>query len=262
MELDSMKMSQHCKVFARRMIPALALIAAAQSQAAVEAQLSFVEPTANVSATAAVEVWVRLSLSPTSDPLTLHGANYPFTATFLQGLLPTTGTYYDPQLGQHVEDTFVGYNRLALNTSYTHGGNFTVGYNQAGSAYKFTFWTSSTPGKPSLNYRADFELQAGESFDYLFGVFNPVNGQAPVGTYTFYNTSLFAYVDGFGQSGQWLNADVANLGSTCANQQASCAFTRTVTAVPEPGTWLLMAVGAAGLLSRRWQQTQADRMST
>lgn len=254
-----MKMSQKCKAFAMQLIPAFALLTAAQSQAAVEAQLSFVEPTATVSATAAVEVWVRLSLAPTSDPFILQGSLYPFTATFLEGPLPTTASHYDPQSGTSVQIPFDLYDQLALNTSYTHGGNFMVGYNQPGSAYNFTFWTSSEPGKPSLNFRTDFELQAGESFDYLFGVFNPVNGQAPAGTYAFYNTSLFAYVTGMGPNGEWLNQLISpDIGSTCTSAQASCAFTRTVTAVPEPGTWLLMAVGAAGLLLRRRLQTQAD----
>ncbi len=50
-------------------------------------------------------------------------------------------------------------------------------------------------------------------------------------------------VRGLSASGSNLEADIFDA-TTCSGGGA-CSFTRTVTAVPEPGTWAMMAVGVA-----------------
>jgi hypothetical protein len=76
-------------------------------------------------------------------------------------------------------------------------------------------------------------------------------GMAAPGTYTFYGANVQLDVRGLDASGNVVNG-TARLATTCQTDNASCAFTRTVTAattVPEPGTVALVATGLLGLMA-------------
>ncbi len=227
----------------------LALCGAAQAQQPF-GTLVFDQPTGTVAANQAIDIWVTFTLDPSSAPLV-------FSSNPLTGLdtstAPTNGTWYDSSGNPH-DGTITDFTGAYLNTYYGCSGTFTQICSPA--AYQFNFHTSSTPGEPSINFLDNFDLQPGESYTYLFGEFDPVGGVAAPGTYTFYETGLTLNYQGTDSDGDVVSASV-DLASTCPSADASCAFTRTVTAVsgvPEPATDATMALGLlmlAGAARRR-----------
>ncbi len=228
---------------------ALALCGAAQAQQPF-GTLAFDQPTGTVAANQAIDVWVTFTLDPSSAPLV-------FTSNPLTGLdtstAPTNGTWYDSDGNAH-NGTITAFTGAYLNTYYGCSGTFT--HICSPGAYQFNFHTSSTPGEPSINFLDNFDLQPGESYTYLFGEFDPVGGVAAPGTYTFYVTGLTLNYLGPDANNDVVSASI-DLASTCPSSDASCAFTRTVTAVssvPEPASYATMALGLlmlAGAARRR-----------
>ena len=88
------------------------------------------------------------------------------------------------------------------------------------------------------------------SFEWLFGTFTPTGGNAPAGTYSFFNAGVFVQIYNPGAD---LNDpgddqfDSITLAQTCPGQDAACAFTRDILAapggVPEPAAWAMMLAG-------------------
>jgi hypothetical protein len=92
-------------------------------------------------------------------------------------------------------------------------------------------------------------LAPGDSVSYNFGTFVPSAGPVAPGTYEFYRSVVWLNVYGLGPAGQELST-VQFPTSTCMFDSAQAClddgkviFTRTVTAIPEPGTYGLMALG-------------------
>jgi uncharacterized protein (TIGR03382 family) len=143
----------------------------------------------------------------------------------------------------------VSYTGAYLNTFFSCSSTFTTTC-LAGPDYNFDFWTSSAPGKPSINFLTSFTLAPGDATEFLFGSFFPAAGGASPGVYTFYNAGLTLNVRGMDADGNVLDATVTTLGETCASSSPACAFTRTVSAVPENGSPALMTLGLLALALR------------
>lgn len=226
--------------------------------------LEFITPNATVGATDQIDVWMRFTLDPNSSPLVFStDPNTGLLTGFDAADLPTQGTYYDADLGKTVSADFAKVTGAALNTVFWCDDTFTGGCNNGTKNYSFNFFTASQTGKPSLNFVDHFNLTPGQSTEYVFGQFNPAPGGAAPGTYQLFGSGLFLYFTGFDAAGHSLYFDNYTgsdgspstlLARTCATGNSNeCAFTRTVNAVPEPSTYLLMAMGIAaiGMLKRR-----------
>jgi hypothetical protein len=210
--------------------------------------LVFTEPTGVVGPTDSIAVNLRFTnIDPTLDfvldPSLPDGG--------LDASILPAGTYvFNPDTG--------GWDFVAF-ASYT-GFDLTVGFGCSGT---FTAPDQCTQGPPyTFNFAGDpfvepFVLPAGQSMEYLFGTFTPSAGPVAAGTYEFYRSVVWLNVYGLDALGNDISA-VVFPASTCQFDNANdCAnasmFTRTVVAVPEPGTYALMALGLGlvGLRARR-----------
>jgi hypothetical protein len=170
-----------------------------------------------------------------------------FSSDPLTGLdvadLPTEGQYFNPDTGPTETRAFASYTGAFLNTFYGCSGNFTDVCSPS-TSYAFNFWLISEPGRPSINFLESFTLAPGASTEYLFGTFDPVATGALPGSYIFYNSGLTLSVRGLDAEGNFIFASgFHNLGQSCPSQDAGCAFTRTVVAIPEPASYAMLAMG-------------------
>ena len=156
--------------------------------------LTFTQPTGTVGPGDSVEVWVTMSIDADDVPFVFDAAMPDFGLDPAD--LPTQGWYRDPDTGEEVWADFVSYDRAALNTWFSCDTTFSQPCMNNSLPYDFSFHSSSKPGKPSINFVASFELQPGESYDYLFGVFAPSAGPVPAGTYVFRSTGVLLYFQG------------------------------------------------------------------
>jgi PEP-CTERM motif len=236
----------------RALVAAACVGLASQAHAAIDATLSFIDPVGTVAADQDIEIWLRLSLSEASDALSFDSTAQPFEPPSLDLPLPTQGEYFAPDSSGTSD--FTAITGAFLNTYYVCNHDFAVVCGEAGSAYSFDFWLNSEPGKPSVNFQTTFDLAPGQSFDFLLGTFKPNGGAAAPGVYFFYDAGVTLSLTGPDALGRELSTTWGDIASTCPSGESSCAFTRTVTPVPEPGAAVLMGLGlisAIGLARRR-----------
>ncbi len=215
----------------------------APAQAVVNATLSFVTPTGIVGPTDAVQIYARLTLAGDSDALATDSSG-----RIISGIDDADWTVAGIDPAQ-ISYTF-------LNVFLQCGGNFLTACT-GGPAYEFDV--------PIAYYLRDFSLQAGQSFEFLYGTFTPTGGVAAPGDYSWYNMGIYAgALDENGNAFQTAGPDpreiTINVAQSCPGQESSCAFTRTVVetaAVPEPASWALMIGGfaLAGAAMRRRRAT-------
>jgi hypothetical protein len=207
----------------------------------------FLEPSATVTGTERIDVWVRLALAPGAAALQFDGTSPGTTFGVPASVLPSTGTVS----GGGFNVPFASYTSALTNAAYVCSGTFTTsGCTRPDYAFDFHI-SNADPARPSFSFRDAFALLPGQTFDFLFGTFRPIGGMAAPGTYTFYGANVQLDVRGLDASGNVVNG-TARLATTCQTDNASCAFTRTVTAattVPEPGTVALVATGLLGLMA-------------
>jgi hypothetical protein len=186
------------------------------ASAALIATLNFTTPTGFVGPTDSIPIYLTLALDPSSDALITDGSGNVISGlTIPPGFNPTNTN---------------------LNEFLQCSGTFITGCGGLGSTpYQFNF--NFNP--PNFIAPANFDLEAGNSFTWLFGTFTPVGMTAP-GTYTLPEVGVFIQMwDGQTHLGDVQIADIFSSGGP--------SFTRTVTGdvVPEPGTWMLMLSGLA-----------------
>jgi hypothetical protein len=206
--------------------------------------LEFTQRVATVSNTETIDVWMRLTLDPSSSPLTF--SSDPLTG-FDPADLPTEGQFYNPDTETFETRAVAQITGAFLNTFFRCDDTFTGGCNGDTSSYSYSFFLTSEPGRPSLNFRDNFVLAPGASFDYVFAQFTPAAGGAAPGTYYFYGTGATLNFRAFDADGNSLSTPTHDIGFTCGGlSTADCAFTRVVE-VPEPATWGMMALGLLGV---------------
>jgi hypothetical protein len=218
------------KLALRGAVAALLATTATAAPAAVIGTLSFDTPNGTALSNVDIDVDVTLSLDPSSDALTTDGDGN-----------VTSGLTEADIIAAGADPTEVA--RTFLTVAFECSGNFTASC-ISGPPYAFDFDLSQ------FYFAQNFDLQPGNSFGFRFGVFSPTGGNAPAGTYTFYNA--IAYIGIQENDGDVFYSDIAQ---TCPNQNSACAFTRTIEAapvIPEPSSWAMMIAGfgLAGWVAR------------
>ncbi|MDC8773505.1 PEP-CTERM sorting domain-containing protein [Roseateles albus] len=228
----------------RRLVGAACFLTVLAAQAALPTvKLSFNQASGTVGPTDIVEVWMTLTVDAGSSPLVFDSTTAaPFG--FAAGDLPAQGYYNDSATYGTDPADFATYTYVQTNTFYGCSGTFTASCGPG--AYSFNFHTTDTPAAPSFNFLTALSLQPGQSKSYLFGTFTPNGGPVVEGTYTFYRTGATLLISGLDANGHDLSS-YYTLGESCATETADCAFTRTVMAVPEPQSSVVMALGLLGI---------------
>lgn len=215
--------------------------------------VSFIQPDGIVSPTDTIEVMIRVTADADfafdgNDPTNNYGID--------PGLIPTEGLFFGDAGLEFIpfEEITVAFTSL----SYTCAGSFSDGGANVcppGDEYDFTF---NPPGADSFGGLDMFSLAAGESQDFLFGSFTPLDGSAAPGEYNFYgaNITLFFGGTGIDQFGNLQEIfQTVTLATTCAVDDTSCDFSRTV--VPVPGAVWMFASAIGCLVGARRRRNAA-----
>ena len=199
-------------------------------------ELSFIAPTGTAAATDVVDVWARFTLNASSPALNF--SSNPLTGIDAS-LVPTAGYFY-PASGPAELRPFASVYGANLNVYAGCSGSFIGSCAPGSSDYSFSFNfdpANSVIGLSSVN------LAAGATLDFKLGSFTPKAGGAAPGTYSFTSMGLTLEFVGLDATNNVIFSNGLTLGTQCA----TCEFTRTITAVPEPASTALMLVGLAGL---------------
>lgn len=189
MELTNNKRSRCMKkVFKYLASPLSILLFVASANASL--MLEFINPTDTAAPDKSIEVWVRLSTDmdfyfDSTDPdgdltfgnLNDFGVDAP-KQSFFGGANNGAGERLD----------IVDFSRVFISHSFLCTGSFTYGgCTKEGNIYHFTFNPTVTN---QIDFTPSFSLFAGQSVDYLFGTFDPLNGGAMPDFYEFFGAGL------------------------------------------------------------------------
>jgi hypothetical protein len=209
------------------------------ANAAVFGTLTYDMPSGFAASNDAIPIYLTLTLDATSDVLQTDGS----------GQIITGGPSNAEIIAQGGDPALITSSILNVGLSCT--GNFLTAC--ASGPYSFNF----NYGPGSFIAPVNLDLQPGSVTHWFLGSFLPVGGNAPAGNYTL-GSAGFGYQFGYGTNNYY-----SGLFNTCSPEDASCAFTRTVTAtgaVPEPATWAMMLFGF-GLVGGAMRRRVATRVS-
>ncbi|MDY0006795.1 MAG: VPLPA-CTERM sorting domain-containing protein [Spongiibacteraceae bacterium] len=232
------------------LLPALGavlLICSPIVSAAVIPTVTFTTPNGTVGPTDTIEVWVTLTLDPTSDPLTFD-ANSPDPLKGLpSSMVPTEGLPWDV-FDAVTFAPFASYTKTVpafyTNCSSSVGNNYCVSHDQQDAPYyrnafnhdPITWFNTQTlnlaPGEPGL--------------DILLYQLTPTNGVTAPGHYALDSLMIGFVVFGLDEHGTEIFALIDFRCDTCS-------FVRTVSEVPVPAAvWLFGSalLGLAGSAKR------------
>jgi hypothetical protein len=214
--------------------------------AAIDATLTYKTPTGIALPTEVIQVWGTLSLSSSSDTFTYDpdiSSPYGIDAS----IFPTTGHNYDLEI---FEAPFASINDSSLYVARYCSGNF-------GNGCSDGEYTVEQGISTWFQIEQPFTMTAGESRDFLLAEFTPTDGSAAPGDYIFYTAELGINIIGLDADNNEITSEVAFI--ACSSGDESCAFTRTVSAVPIPTAAWLFTSGLLGLLgfSRNKQNRSA-----
>ncbi len=227
------------RTLAAATLVSLTSIAAGQNQIGdAVLSASFRDPVGTALASDSIEVWITLrSIGTAAVTFDIDESG-----TFGLGStpLPTSGHNYnvDPVL---FDEPFGSYDRV--NLFIWRSCNDTFSQSCSSGAYKY-----DVPAANGwLDIGSTFTLAPGDSQDIHLYTLTPIGGVAATGEYKAFNMGLGLEVHGLAEDGLTaLTADVFRT-DTCEGSAVGCGFTRTVTAVPEPAS-VLMLLGGLGLL--------------
>jgi hypothetical protein len=227
----------------KSVIASLLLACSAWSQATPTVALSFTQPTAaEIGAHDSIPLWVTLSVAPgNADFVFDPTSSYPWG--FLSSDIPTYG--FDSSFANHA---FTSYTGATLSFGEDCTGGTATSMVCSASPYGF----AQGPGFQSIaDASGAVHIAAGTSTSVLVGTFIPNgSGGVPGETYSFYNASIALIVTGKGLDASGNSVDLtgyAFMNPTCPTLDASCSFTRTIAAVPEPTHAALFALGLGAI---------------
>lgn len=200
--------------------------------------VSYLQQTGVAEANTPIEVWVRVA----ADREIGTAAGFPFG--FDAADMPKTETVYDFSTNTIRTYSFASYTSLSI----IPGWGCTPRCDPPGYTFESFYAPASSTGARSFSSLAGSDrLLTG---DFLVGSFIP-DGSVTSGTVTFSLVpSLNFNVQGLATDGTQLNAYLgpSNGFNACPHDKRdTCSFTRTITAVPEPDTLWLWALGVIGV---------------
>ena len=214
--------------------------------------VSYLEQTGVAAANTPIEVWVKVA----ADREIGTALGFPFG--FDAADLPKSTDVYDFSNNTRWTYAFASYTSLSISPGYSCTPNCdTPGY---------TFETYYG-GPSSSSIRSFFRSIRGDRLptgEFLFGTFIP-DGSVTSGTVKFSVVPFLNFnVQGLAADGTQLNAYLgpANGFNACPyEQRATCSFTRTITAVPEPSPLWLWGLGVIGVgVARRLTRERTSRL--
>lgn len=214
-------------------VAAVSLAAPAAAQTSWPLALSYVTPFATVSNTATIDIWVRLTNISTTDFL-FDPSDVANGFGLDPALLPTDGV--NPST--NVSAPFAQFTGAGQSAWQACDGFF--GSNCTSGVYSFNF--GFTP--PAWAAGGTVSIAAGSWIDYIHGTYTPKGGAVPAGMYTGGPSGISIVFFGVDANGNPLEAWV-DVAQTCPWGDNTCVFARDV--VPEPGTYVLLATGLAGV---------------
>ncbi len=193
-------------------------------QAAVIGSFAYLDPSATISPTESVEVWVRLSINPFSDDLHIDKSD---------DLLGLDASEFPTQATLNLDG---GTDRTY--TTYDVAGGYVGGFDsQFSDAYDLDIDAFS---EPTHWFAFDGTLQAGHYMDFLLFTYTPTGGVAAPGTYTLDSAVMGFMLYGTNQFGELLQTQLINF-------YDRNSFTRTVTPIPLPAAAWLFITALLGL---------------
>ena len=198
--------------------------------------MEFLEPSGTVGPDDSIDVMVRLTLDPGSPSISASFGRFELS-TIPSEDLPTQG-YFRTLAGALETRSFATYDPFAFFTpAIDCPQTFTALCTGAGS---YTY----TAGNPGVD-NGFVNLEPGVPYDFAFVHLTPLPGGAQAGAYSWNQAATAITVYGKDALGNSLYRSVY-VAQTCDE----CQFTRTVlAAVPEPESYVMMLLGALGVLA-------------